>query len=164
MASTPHTMSHERPRTVGIGDEAASIGASAAEVLSPSPAKPSLPPHDQLPLVKQVIGAQTQPLEERAILHKVGRFPADTFREESRRRWWGRMVVAGGTKRLEILAAAGLRDCINCHRTTMHFVVGDGEQLHFVDTSGLGRAWQLICDICRHTSPLKDQEADGGAP
>ena len=71
------------------------------------------------------------------------------------------MVVAGGAKRLEILAAAGLRDCINCHRSTMHFVVGDREQLQFVDTSGLGRTRQLVCDICRHTSPLKDQEADG---
>jgi hypothetical protein len=71
------------------------------------------------------------------------------------------MVVAGGAKRLEILAAAGLRDCINCHRSTMHFVMGDGEQLQFVDTSRLGRTRQLVCDICRHTSPLKDQEADG---
>lgn len=71
------------------------------------------------------------------------------------------MVVAGGAKRLEILAAAGLRDCINCHRSTMHFVVGVGEQLQFVDTSRLGRTRQLVCDICRHTSPLKDQEADG---
>jgi hypothetical protein len=71
------------------------------------------------------------------------------------------MVVAGGAKRLEILAAAGLRDCINCNRSTMHFVVGDGEELQFVDPSRLGRTRQVVCDICRHTSPLKDQKADG---
>ena len=48
------------------------------------------------------------------------------------------MVVTGEGKRLEILAAAGLRDCTNCHLRTMHFVVDDGEQLLSVDPSGLG--------------------------
>jgi hypothetical protein len=68
------------------------------------------------------------------------------------------MVVAAGAKRLEILAAAGLRDCINCHHTTVHFVVGEGEQLHSVEDSGLERTKLLVCDICRHVYPLVDQE------
>ena len=71
------------------------------------------------------------------------------------------MVVAAGAKRLEILAAAGLRDCINCQRSTMHFVVGDREQLNSVEDSGLEQTRLLVCDVCRHTSPLKDQKADG---
>ena len=77
------------------------------------------------------------------------------------------MVVAGGSKRLEILAAAGLRDCTNCHHRTMHFVVDDGEQPLSVDPSGLGRTKLLICDVCRHTSSPKDQEVartPGGVP
>ena len=48
------------------------------------------------------------------------------------------MVAMGGDRRFEILAAAGLRECINCRHTTVHFVVGDGEQLHSVEDSGLG--------------------------
>ena len=68
------------------------------------------------------------------------------------------MAVVGGDKRVEILAAAGLRECINCHHTTMHFVVGDGDQLHSVEDSGLERTKLLVCDICRHVYPLKDQE------
>ena len=60
------------------------------------------------------------------------------------------MVVATEAKRLEILAAAGLRDCINCHHTTMHFVVGYGEQLHSAEDSGLERTKTLVCDVCRH--------------
>ena len=68
------------------------------------------------------------------------------------------MVVATEAKRLEILAAAGLRDCINCHHTTMHFVVSEGEQLHSVEDSGLERTKLLVCDICRHVYPLVDQE------
>jgi uncharacterized protein YbaR (Trm112 family) len=69
------------------------------------------------------------------------------------------MMVADGGQRLEILAAAGLRDCTNCHRMTMHFVVGAGEQLHSVEDSGLERTKLLVCDVCRHMYPLKDQEA-----
>ena len=70
------------------------------------------------------------------------------------------MVATGGGNRLEILAAAGLRDCTNCHHRTMHFVVDDGEQPLSIDPSGLERTKLLVCDICRHTSPLHDQEAD----
>jgi hypothetical protein len=66
------------------------------------------------------------------------------------------MMVADGDKRLEILAAAGLRDCTNCHQRTMHFVLGDGEQLHSVEDSGLERTKVLVCDVCRHVCPLKD--------
>jgi len=68
------------------------------------------------------------------------------------------MVVVSGDKRGEILAAARLRDCINCHQTTMHFVVGDGEQLHSVEDSGLERTKLLVCDVCRHVYPLRHQE------
>ena len=68
------------------------------------------------------------------------------------------MVVVGGDRRGEILAAAGLRDCINCHHTTMHFVVSEGEQLHSVEDPGRERTKLLVCDICRHVYPLKDQE------
>jgi hypothetical protein len=68
------------------------------------------------------------------------------------------MIVTGGGRRLEILAAAGLRDCSNCHHRTMHFVVDDGEQLLSVDPSGLGRTKLLVCDVCRHTSSPNDQE------
>ena len=69
------------------------------------------------------------------------------------------MMVVDGDQRLEILAAAGLRDCTSCHRTTMHFVVGDGKQLHSLEDSGLERTKLLVCDVCRHVYPLKDQEA-----
>ncbi len=68
------------------------------------------------------------------------------------------MVVTDEGKRLEILAAAGLRDCTNCHLRTMHFVVDDGEQLLSVDPSGLGRTKLLICDVCRHTSSPEDRQ------
>ena len=68
------------------------------------------------------------------------------------------MMVVGGDKPGEILAAAGLRECINCHHTTMHFVVSEGEQLHSVEDPGLERTKLLVCDICRHLYPLKDQE------
>ena len=68
------------------------------------------------------------------------------------------MVVTGGANSLEILAAAGLRDCTNCHHRTMHFVVDDGEQLLSVDVSGLERTKLLVCDVCRYTSSPNDQE------
>jgi hypothetical protein len=58
------------------------------------------------------------------------------------------MIVTGGGRRLEILAAAGLRDCANCHHRTIHFVVDDGEQLLSVDPQGLGRTKLLVCDVC----------------
>ena len=69
------------------------------------------------------------------------------------------MVAMGGDRRFEILAAAGLRQCINCRHTTMHFVVGNEEQLHSVEDSGLARTKLLVCDICRHVYPLNDQVA-----
>jgi hypothetical protein len=69
------------------------------------------------------------------------------------------MVLASGGQRLAILAAAGLRDCVSCHHTTMHFVVGGGEHPHSVDTPEFERTKLLVCDVCRHTSPLKDSEA-----
>ena len=94
-------------------------------------------------------------LEQGPTAHKDGSFLADTFREESQK--VGReMLVTGGGKRLEILAAAGLRDCTNCHLRTMHFVVDDGEQRLSVDASGLGRTKLLVCDVCRHTSSPND--------
>lgn len=88
--------------------------------------------------------------------HKDGASLADTSKGSHRR--WGEMIVTGGGRRLEILAAAGLRDCANCHHRTMHFVVDDGEQLLSVDPSGLGRTKLLVCDVCRHTSSPKEQE------
>src|SRR5215211_2257574 len=74
------------------------------------------------------------------------------------------MMVADGNRRLEILAAAGLSDCTNCHQTTMHFLVGDREQVHAVEASGLERSKLLVCDVCRHVYPLKDEEAARVAP
>jgi hypothetical protein len=64
------------------------------------------------------------------------------------------MMFADGAQRLEIVAAAGLRDCTNCHRTTMHFVLGAGEQLHSIEDSGLERTKLLVCDVCRHVYQL----------
>lgn len=66
------------------------------------------------------------------------------------------MVVVGSDRRGEILGAAGLRECINCHHRTMHFVVGDGDQLHSIEDSGLERPKLLVCDVCRHVYPLND--------
>lgn len=94
----------------------------------------------------------------RAFPRKVRRFHADTFQKESDERWRQEMMVVGGDKRGEILAAAGLRDCINCHHTTMHFVLGDGEQLHAVEDSGPDRAKLLVCDVCRYVYPPENQE------
>ena len=65
-------------------------------------------------------------------------------------------MVVDGDQRLEILAAAGLRDCTSCHRTTMHFVVGGGKQLHSVEESVMERTKLFVCDVCRHVYPLED--------
>jgi hypothetical protein len=37
-------------------------------------------------------------------------------------------------------------------------VVDDGEQLHSVEDSGLERTKLLVCDVCGHGYPLKDEE------
>jgi hypothetical protein len=76
----------------------------------------------------------------------------------------GRDMVADGNQRLEIVAAAGLRDCTNCHQTTMHFVMGNEEQLHSVEDSGLQRTKLIVCDVCRHVYPLNNEEAARAAP
>ena len=68
------------------------------------------------------------------------------------------MVVAAGAKRLEIFAAAGLGDCIDCQHTTMHFVVGFVEHPHSIDTADFEGAKLLMCDVCRHTFPLKESD------
>jgi hypothetical protein len=51
-----------------------------------------------------------------------------------------------------------LGDCINCQHTTMHFVVGFVEHPHSIDTADFEGAKLLMCDVCRHTSPLKESD------